>query len=130
LLEGSFSADGEHFIFDGMPIAIDPKIGKANAGHPATLGIRPEHARMVPIGTPGSIPATVDFVEELGAGRVIHSDINGSNFALAISDHTSGQTGEPIALQLPGQHIHLFSHETGIRLDLGLETARVKELAS
>jgi sn-glycerol 3-phosphate transport system ATP-binding protein len=129
-LEGKFSADGEHFVFDGIPIAIDPSIGKAHAGQTAALGVRPEHARMVPVGTPGSIPATVDFVEELGAGRVIHSDINGSGFALAVTDHTSGVTGEAIAVQLPSQHIHLFSSETGIRLDLGHETAPVKELAS
>ena len=81
---------------------------------------------MVPVGTPGSIPATVDFIEELGAGRVIHSDINGSNFALSISDHVTGETGQSIALQLPFEHIHLFSHETDLRLDLA-ETAPVRE---
>jgi sn-glycerol 3-phosphate transport system ATP-binding protein len=129
-LDGKFSADGQYFIFDGMPIAIDASIGQAHAGQPAALGIRPEHARMVPAGTPGSIPATVDFVEELGAGRVIHCDINGSNFALAVTDHTSGETGQAVALQLPPQQIHLFSSETGLRLDLSQETRRIKELAS
>jgi sn-glycerol 3-phosphate transport system ATP-binding protein len=130
-LEGSFSTDGTHFIFDGIPIPVDATIGNANAGRAAALGIRPEHARMVPQGTPGSIPATIDFVEELGAGRVIHSDINGSNFALSISDHVTGETGQMIALQLPAEHIHLFSNETDLRLDLPeSEAARVKELAA
>ncbi len=126
-LEGSFAADGTHFIFDGIPIPVDQAIGRANAGRAAALGIRPEHAYMVPVGTPGSIPATVDFVEELGAGRVIHSDINGSNFALSISDHVTSETGQPIALHLPAEHIHLFSNETDLRLDLA-ETAPVRKL--
>ncbi len=125
-LEGSFSADGTHFIFDGIPIPVDHKIGTANAGRAAALGIRPEHAQMVPAGTPGSIPATVDFVEELGSGRVIHCDINGSNFALSISDHVTSETGQQIALHLPAEHVHLFSHETDLRLDLA-ETAPVRE---
>jgi sn-glycerol 3-phosphate transport system ATP-binding protein len=129
-LEGSFAADGTHFIFDGISIAIDPAIGKANAGKPAALGIRPEHARMVPAGTQNSVPATVDFVEELGAGRVIHSDINGSNFALSVTDHTSGETGQSIALQLPLEHVHLFSSETGIRLDAASVVSPAKDLVS
>jgi sn-glycerol 3-phosphate transport system ATP-binding protein len=128
-LEGTFSADGHHVVFDGMPIAVDPSIGRAHAGQPVALGIRPEHARLVAVGTPGSVPATVDFVEELGAGRVIHSDINGSTFAVAVTDHTMGQTGQPVALQLPAEHIHLFSHETGIRLDLEPVAMREEALA-
>jgi sn-glycerol 3-phosphate transport system ATP-binding protein len=127
-LEGTFAADGTHFVFDGIPIAIDPLIGKANAGKTAALGIRPEHARMVARGTPGSIPATVDFVEELGAGRVIHADINGSNFALSISDHATGEAGQEIALQLPSEHVHLFAHESGLRFQGASSVAPANEL--
>ncbi|MET0749388.1 MAG: sn-glycerol-3-phosphate import ATP-binding protein UgpC [Rhizobium sp.] len=130
-LEGSFTADGTHFIFDGIPIPVDAAIGKANAGRAAALGVRPEHARMVPRGTPGSLPATVDFVEELGAGRVIHSDINGSNFALSVSDHMTAETGQLVALQLPAEHVHLFSNETGLRLDLpAVETIAAMDLVA
>ena len=96
---------------------INAAIGKHHAGQPVALGIRPEHASIVPAGTPGAIPATVDFVEELGAGRVIHCDINGSNFAVAVADHTSGETGQAVGLQLPAQHLHLFAQDTGLRLD-------------
>jgi len=116
-LEGTFSANGEQFIFDGLPIGIDANIGKRHAGQPVALGIRPEQARLVPAGTSGAIPATVDFVEELGAGRVIHCDINGSSFAIAVADHTTGQTGQAVGLELPQQHTHLFAQDTGLRLD-------------
>ncbi|MEZ2131471.1 MULTISPECIES: sn-glycerol-3-phosphate import ATP-binding protein UgpC [unclassified Sinorhizobium] len=129
-LEGSFSSNGENFLFDGIPLSIDPALGKRHAGQPTALGIRPEHVRIVPPGTSDSIPATVDFVEELGAGRVIHSDINGSNFAISVSDHTTGTTGQPIALQLPRQHVHLFSHDTGLRLDATTSSAPVRDLVS
>ncbi|KAA1176706.1 TOBE domain-containing protein, partial [Rhizobium tropici] len=129
-LEGTFAANGEQFIFDGIPIAIDANIGKRHAGQPVALGVRPEHARLVPAGTPGAIPATVDFVEELGAGRVIHCDINGSSFAVAVADHTTGQTGQSVALELPQQHTHLFAQDTGLRLDAVASVTPLKVLAS
>ncbi len=129
-LEGTFSANGEQFIFDGIPIAIDANIGKRHAGQPVALGLRPEHACLVPAGTPGAIPATVDFVEELGAGRVIHCDINGSSFAVAVADHTTGQTGQSVALELPQQHTHLFAQDTGLRLDAVASVTPLRVLAS
>jgi sn-glycerol 3-phosphate transport system ATP-binding protein len=116
-LEGKVAADSGHLLFDGIPIAIDPAVAGSHAGHSVSLGIRPEHVAIVAHGTADGISATVDFVEELGASRVIHCDLNGSSFAVVTSDHGAVATGQPVGLRLPQEHIHLFAPDTGLRLD-------------
>ena len=36
---------------------------------------------------------------------------------VVVADHTSGETGQAVGLQLPAQHLHLFAQDTGLRLD-------------
>ncbi|TIV62530.1 MAG: sn-glycerol-3-phosphate ABC transporter ATP-binding protein UgpC, partial [Mesorhizobium sp.] len=43
-------------------------------GSKVAVGVRPEAVRMVAPGTPGALAASVDLIEELGAGRVIYVD--------------------------------------------------------
>ena len=47
-------------------------------GRKIVLGVRPEGVRRTGADTHGAIPAVVDYVEELGASRLIHADANGS----------------------------------------------------
>ncbi|MGH6761735.1 MAG: sn-glycerol-3-phosphate ABC transporter ATP-binding protein UgpC [Phyllobacterium sp.] len=116
-LEGMISPDGAGFSYDGAPLPIDPVLGRRFAGQPVALGIRPEQCGIVTVGTPRSISATVDFIEELGAGRVVHADIDGLSFAVCVDEDKVYTPGELIGLQLPPHQIHLFDIESGLRLD-------------
>lgn len=116
-VEGIITADGTGFGYDGVPLQIDPHLGKHYAGQKVALGIRPEKCSIVAAGSLNSIAANVDFVEELGAGKVIHADIDGETFAVCVEDHEQYKPGDLIGLQLPAQDMHLFDIETGLRLD-------------
>lgn len=116
-LETRISVSGDHILVDGIAQAIDPALGAINAGKTVSVGIRPEHCRLVPAGTVGSVPANVDFVEELGSGRIVHVEVDAMDFAVSVEDHQSFEPGAVTGLQLSAEHIHLFSKETGLRLD-------------
>jgi sn-glycerol 3-phosphate transport system ATP-binding protein len=49
---------------------------------------------------------------------------------VAISDHTSGETGQAVALELPQPHIHLFAQDTGLRLDAIATVTPLKVMAN
>ncbi|MEP7454077.1 sn-glycerol-3-phosphate ABC transporter ATP-binding protein UgpC [Phyllobacterium sp. SB3] len=115
--ETRIAPSGDHVLLDGIVQAIDPALGGRNAGTTVAAGIRPEHCRLVPAGTVNSVPAGVDFVEELGSERIVHVEIDGLGFAVSVEEDQFFDQGAITGLQLPAEHIHLFSRETGLRLD-------------
>jgi sn-glycerol 3-phosphate transport system ATP-binding protein len=92
-------------------------------GQRVVLGVRPEAVRLVSGDAADAIPATVDFIEELGAGRVTHTDLDGLPFAIAITGMPSLKMGETLGLAIDPIAIHLFSIETGQRIGSPSSTA-------
>ena len=66
--------------------------------------------------THGAIPAVVDYVEELGASRLIHADANGSRIVALDTETSEIRTGTPVHLSLADSALHLFSVEDGRRI--------------
>lgn len=122
--ETTIAPSGDHVLLDGIKQAIDPVLGGKNVGAAVSVGIRPEHCRLVPAGTVNSVPANVDFVEELGSGRIVHVEIDGMSFAVSVEEDQFFEQGAVAGLQLPSEHIHLFSLESGLRLDDAVITIR------
>ncbi|WP_292323665.1 TOBE domain-containing protein, partial [Mesorhizobium sp.] len=87
-------------------------------GSKVAVGVRPEAVRMVAPGTPGALAATVDLVEELGAGRVVYVDLDGAPFSVVTSETVHPEPGSAIGLQFAESDLHFFSSETGTRLDV------------
>jgi sn-glycerol 3-phosphate transport system ATP-binding protein len=117
LMEGAIDRHGV-FVYDEkrripLPGAIEARL----VGHKVTLGVRAEAAKLVAAGTPGSLPATVDFIEELGAGRVVHTDFDGLSFAVALSGPASYETGDAVGVLIDPTDVHLFSVENGARIN-------------
>jgi len=129
-IDGTMAADG--FTFDGRRVAVELPLARAHAGRPVALGVRPEQVELVAADSPGALPATVDFVEELGAGRVVYTDIDGLPFAVALSEATDLAPGERVGLKLLPESLHFFDGETGLRLDLAesVETSRAAVAAA
>ncbi|MCL4186819.1 MAG: sn-glycerol-3-phosphate ABC transporter ATP-binding protein UgpC [Rhodobacteraceae bacterium] len=80
------------------------------ADGPVTLGVRPED--LVP-GT-GAFDLTVDYVEELGAGRLVHGRHAGQEMVVAVP--AGLDLGERLALAAARDRLHLFDHGSGRRL--------------
>jgi sn-glycerol 3-phosphate transport system ATP-binding protein len=116
ILEGTVTLDGLSLLGDSR------KLNVSRAGLPVgskvAVGIRPEAVRLVAQRTPGALDATVDLVEELGAGRVIYVDLDGAAFSVVTSEPTHPAPGSAVGLKFSEADLHFFSSETGSRLDV------------
>ncbi len=119
-IEGRIFAPGQFGFDETKTIAIDPADGGRFVERSTTLGIRPELVEIVPTDHPGALVATVDFIEELGAGRVVHTDIDGLSFAVTTGAEADYIPGQPLGLYLPPSQLHFFDPHTGLRLDADL----------
>ena len=82
-------------------------------GSAVELGIRPEEV-VVARGDDG-VPFTVEFLEELGAGRLAHGMLEGQDFIVAVPPGVALAPGERCALRFPAEMLHLFDADTGRR---------------
>ncbi|TRC76705.1 sn-glycerol-3-phosphate import ATP-binding protein UgpC [Mesorhizobium sp. WSM4307] len=116
ILEGTVELDGLSLLGGSRRLAM------ARTGLPVgakvAMGIRPEAVRLVAPGTAGALNATVDLVEELGAGRVIYVDLDGAPFSVMTSEAVHPEPGSQVGLKISPEDMHFFSSETGARLDV------------
>ena len=117
LLDGQIVDGGRFQIDEHSGFDIGAGSGIPAKGRKIAIGIRPEHARLVAQQTPHSLSATVDFIEELGASRVVHVDLDGIPFAVLFSEPTPLVAGDKVGVVLPSDHLHFFSRESGRRID-------------
>ncbi|WP_427023791.1 sn-glycerol-3-phosphate ABC transporter ATP-binding protein UgpC [Aureimonas ureilytica] len=123
LLPGELDSEDALRLKDGY--RIDLPVG-ARVGFGARrieIGIRPEHAILTRRGAPGSADAVVDFIEELGASRVVYAELGGTMFAVTVSEAMEVEPGNAIGLILPPERLHAFDAETGRRLEMQRERA-------
>jgi sn-glycerol 3-phosphate transport system ATP-binding protein len=78
-------------------------------GQVVEVGIRPEDLRFGS-GSDGELPFAKDFVEELGATRLIHGTVGDAPIALAVAA-TAGDAGSSLAADR--ETVHLFDPATG-----------------
>ena len=115
ILEGVVALDGISLLEGSRRLPM-PRAGLP-VGTKVAMGIRPEAVRMVDPGAAGAVEATVDFVEELGAGRVVYVDLDGASFSVVTSESAHPAPGSTIGLKFSPSDMHFFSSETGARLD-------------
>jgi sn-glycerol 3-phosphate transport system ATP-binding protein len=116
LLDGEFDAEG-HFVYgQGGRMSVPLLNGVRQPGRKVVLGVRPESVRRTGAEAHGAIPAVVDYVEELGASRLIHAEANGSRLVAVDTDTAEITTGMPVHLSVDGNALHVFSAEDGRRI--------------
>jgi sn-glycerol 3-phosphate transport system ATP-binding protein len=116
LVEGEFDAEGRFMHGVGGKLNVEQLNGVRAPGRKVVLGVRPEGVRRTSADTHGAISAVVDYVEELGASRLIHADANGSRIVAVDTDNSEIKTGTPVHLSLANSTLHLFSLEDGRRI--------------
>ncbi|MFA1623273.1 sn-glycerol-3-phosphate import ATP-binding protein UgpC [Rhizobium mongolense] len=107
--------------FGGVQVPIDPALAAGLRGRDVTIGIRPEQCAVSLDGS--GVRATIDFVEELGSGRVAHAEIDGEPFAAVISEHVSVRPGDRVGLELPSSQLHVFERDSGRRIDMKINSS-------
>jgi len=108
------SARGEN----GNLVIGDQTVAMAN-GHSVpdgqvTLGVRAEDVRLAEAGGKADVELAVDYVEELGAGRLVHGHLGEAR--LAVSLPSGGPLSDRLGLVLDRDMLHLFDPATGRRL--------------
>ncbi|MCZ7455504.1 sn-glycerol-3-phosphate import ATP-binding protein UgpC [Rhizobium rhizogenes] len=103
-------------MLGGAAVKLFPETGLELRGRDVTVGIRPEQCLVSTEEGPG-VPAIVDFVEELGSGRIVHAEIAGETFSAAIGEDLSVKPGQRIHLTMPPAHLHFFDPATGKRIE-------------
>ena len=117
LVDGTVDGDGA-FVAGGAPATAFPLgMRRSLAGQRVTLGVRPEAVRLMSPTAQGSVAAAVEFVEELGAGRVVHAELAGRSFAVATAEPVTLSPGEPIGIAIDLGAAHFFAGDEGLRLD-------------
>ncbi|MEJ6394990.1 sn-glycerol-3-phosphate import ATP-binding protein UgpC [Gymnodinialimonas sp. 2305UL16-5] len=88
--------------------------GAAVNGHAGkiTLGLRPEDVAPAP---EGDLDFNVDIIEELGAQRLLHGQVGGQAFSVAVPKDQAAETG-PMRLAVKPGAVHLFDAGHGRRL--------------
>ncbi len=88
---------------------------KQQAAGKITLGIRPEHIKIVPRGTANSVQARVEVSEMMGSEVYLHVDVDGRGAVLRVQlseDDVSSQidlsAGGAVNFIFPGGRVHLF----------------------
>ena len=116
LIAGQFGEDG--FFRHGRGGLIHlPVAASGMAGQDISVGIRPELVRRVPAEGKGAIAAVVDYVEELGAARLVYANADGSRIIAVDSVNDPLATGMPIHFAFAESDLHIFSHKTGRRIE-------------
>ncbi|WP_430245916.1 ABC transporter ATP-binding protein [Neorhizobium sp. DAR64861/K0K2] len=92
-------------------------------GTPVTVGVRPENLLLSETAGAG-LPATVDFVEELGGSRVAYCTLGDREIAATLPPGDQQLEGRPVWLTLPPEALHLYDRTTGQRIDVPVHAAR------
>jgi sn-glycerol 3-phosphate transport system ATP-binding protein len=83
-------------------------------GHKLTIGIRPEH---LALGDHG-FDLMIDLIEPLGSETLVHGHLTGeAEQSLVVKLPGAAPPGERILVHPQPEHLHVFDHATGRRID-------------
>jgi multiple sugar transport system ATP-binding protein len=87
---------------------------KRRSGEPRViLGIRPEHLRFEPPGTPGTIPARIFVVEPVGPETFVDLLVDGQRLIARTDAGNPVRVDDAVGLALDSRRIHLFDPDSG-----------------
>ena len=97
--------------------------GFVPASGPVVAGLRAEDLRPAKPGET-ALPFRLDYIEELGAQRLVHGTVHGHPIVVAVAAFVP--LAEEMRLAIAPERLHFYSPETGarIRISAGVEKAR------
>ncbi len=122
-ITGTLRKDGEQLCFkEARGGVIEARLGprpaaEAYLGREVVMGVRPEHCRLVPPGTPDSFQALADLVEPMGAETYFHLQ-TGAHTIIARTQGSHGQedAGHRQRFEIATGEVHLFDPATTLRI--------------
>ena len=102
-------------MFRGEDFSIP--VGSGAPAGPVQLGFRPESARIVPSGEPGSAPVRVYTVEPLGNEIHVAFSIGGTVVHVRAAPDAAITMGDACGLAVEPRGIHFFDVDDGQRIE-------------
>ncbi|OCX64547.1 sn-glycerol-3-phosphate ABC transporter ATP-binding protein UgpC [Thioclava sp. SK-1] len=103
-------------VESGRLVLAGHQVARVHAGDgPLTLGLRAEDLRIAPQG----LPMDVEFIEELGAQRVVYGLVDGQR--LAVVETGAKSISQRVHIAIDPQRLHLFDTVSGRRRDIVVE---------
>jgi sn-glycerol 3-phosphate transport system ATP-binding protein len=87
------------------------------AGDVVILGVRPEDIQIAHAVGDDAFPFDVEMIEELGAGRLLYGRLAETDCTVATPSTMAPSPGKAVFARIPAESVHLFSAESGIRMD-------------
>jgi len=115
-IEGVYDPEGGVTTTSGVRVPAPARL--AFAGEKVVVGLRPEHLEVVGPEQDG-VFARVDVVEPMGQDTLLHTDLGGTPLTVSVRRRLIVRPGETIRLASLPSDAHLFSRESGKRLDAG-----------
>jgi sn-glycerol 3-phosphate transport system ATP-binding protein len=112
LLPGKVTTRGTVDVGGGT-LAFSADEFSVEDGQAVEVGLRPEDISFAATTASGGVEFRPDFVEELGATRLVHGTTGGASLALAMPTATAGPIGASVTIDAPPAAVHLFDPETG-----------------
>jgi multiple sugar transport system ATP-binding protein len=96
-------------------ITLPLRVASPIEGRSLTLGIRPEHVKLVPEANGIKIPGVVSIVESLGSETCVHTAVGKDTIVVARSAGTaSPERNHRVQLFFPPEHLYLFDENEQI----------------
>jgi sn-glycerol 3-phosphate transport system ATP-binding protein len=128
LIEGEFDADGHFLHGQGERLKRDALSGLRPTSGRVLLGVRPESVRIASPDEPGSVEAVVNYIEELGPSRLIHTSVGGNRIVAVVeSSDREIATGSRLHVSFDANAIHCFAAESGRRLEPAFDFTKKPE---
>jgi multiple sugar transport system ATP-binding protein len=94
-------------MLDAVPPAVPAE---------CVVGVRPEHLEIVPVGTVGAWPVTLEVVEFAGADTLLSCRLGDMQLLAMVHDRVSARPGAAIALRPRIDQLHWFEADGGRRI--------------
>ncbi len=116
-ISAQLAPDGSTVTLNGgQSLHLAPGAAPPSRGGPVTVGMRPEHLKLVTDGSGESVSLEVELVEPLGADTLVHGRLDGAELTARLPAHASCTPGERLSLKVEPENLHLFDAETGGRI--------------
>ena len=113
LLPGRVIQGGNVEIAGCARLSYDPAVFQVKPGTDIEVGVRPEDLGLTLLDAADGLMFSREFVEELGATRVLHGRLNGLSFAVLQPASIPLSEDATSSVSVSSDVVHLFDAETG-----------------